>query len=245
MNKWGVPDWKDEAAYPKSRTDIDWRWQFLRRNHDYRAEWKKFAPRAKANVEKEKALWESFTGRKAEENGEFYSTYFETAPTDDPDSCLKRFGVAVLLDPRKEFDVSHLNRRFRSTFAYFQGFKKEDQLRRDYENGRVLMGFDLNKAIPRQIELAKLNLLRFQKVRLGKVLREDHLQKSTTPKKMEKGKDSHDLWPTYLRALDAKDARASYKKMAEEFWKDDSKKTPQSARDTFERAKQLSDNPPR
>jgi hypothetical protein len=39
---WGVPDWSDETAYPtkaNNLTNIQWRWEFLRRRHDYRDAW--------------------------------------------------------------------------------------------------------------------------------------------------------------------------------------------------------------
>jgi hypothetical protein len=39
--KWGVPDWRDEKAYPlpKNMADNAWRWEFMRRNADYREDW--------------------------------------------------------------------------------------------------------------------------------------------------------------------------------------------------------------
>jgi hypothetical protein len=37
--KWGIPDWRDEKAYPKKLTDMDWHWEFLRRREDYRKDW--------------------------------------------------------------------------------------------------------------------------------------------------------------------------------------------------------------
>ena len=36
--KWGVPHWRDTSSYPTvdKLTVDEWRWEFLRRNHDYR-----------------------------------------------------------------------------------------------------------------------------------------------------------------------------------------------------------------
>ena len=41
IKQWGICDWRDTAAYPDSRsTDNDmWRWEFLRRDPQYRERW--------------------------------------------------------------------------------------------------------------------------------------------------------------------------------------------------------------
>ena len=58
-------------------------------------------------------------------------------------------------------------------------------------------------------------------------------------------KPRRDLWPLYLRALDAKDAGASYDSMCKSFWPNElDKKTPQSARDVYEAAEALRNNFP-
>src|SRR3954447_5103565 len=38
---WGVPDWRDGRDYPAPDEfdDLEWRWEFLRRNHGYRRDW--------------------------------------------------------------------------------------------------------------------------------------------------------------------------------------------------------------
>ena len=36
---WGVPDWRDAAAYEVQRSPRQWRWEFLRRRQDYREDW--------------------------------------------------------------------------------------------------------------------------------------------------------------------------------------------------------------
>ncbi|MBX3350116.1 MAG: hypothetical protein KF747_15430 [Nitrospira sp.] len=64
--QWNVPDWKDTAAYPKP-DDLDltyWRWEFLRRRHDYREDFDTHATptyeyeiaRAKATSPKSKKI---------------------------------------------------------------------------------------------------------------------------------------------------------------------------------------------
>lgn len=39
--KWGIPDWRDEAAYPAELPDELWRWEFLRRREGYRRDWER------------------------------------------------------------------------------------------------------------------------------------------------------------------------------------------------------------
>ena len=41
QNEWGVPDWRDDKAYPKldDISDRLWRWEFIRRMPDYRDAW--------------------------------------------------------------------------------------------------------------------------------------------------------------------------------------------------------------
>ena len=38
---WGVPDWRDAKAYPgwDEIGILGWRWEFLRRNPEYRRDW--------------------------------------------------------------------------------------------------------------------------------------------------------------------------------------------------------------
>lgn len=40
---WGIPDWRDEAAYPvKDSSPVIWAWEFLRRNEEYRTAWLRY-----------------------------------------------------------------------------------------------------------------------------------------------------------------------------------------------------------
>jgi hypothetical protein len=58
MNTWGIPDWKDEAAYPdpKSTSATRWAWEFLRRNSDYRKDWARYIERAAKAAGEDPAL---------------------------------------------------------------------------------------------------------------------------------------------------------------------------------------------
>lgn len=39
--KWGIPDWRDGAAYPATLPEMLWRWEFLRRAKEYRDDWER------------------------------------------------------------------------------------------------------------------------------------------------------------------------------------------------------------
>lgn len=58
MNTWGIPDWRDEAAYPDSKTTSPtrWAWEFLRRNPGYRKDWARYIERATEAAGKDPAL---------------------------------------------------------------------------------------------------------------------------------------------------------------------------------------------
>ena len=98
------------------------------------------------------------------------------------------------------------------------------------ESGWRLFRFDITRALGPQLKEAERQLNAIQKGYSGKI---------NTPQ------PRRDNWPLYLRALDAKDAGASYDLMCKAFWPDDfEKKTAQSARDTYEAADRLRNNFP-
>ena len=64
---WGVPDWRDETAYP-SLDDLDethWRWEFLRRRDDVRSDWEAYAnDTLEENLSKSKKAGEALSGER-------------------------------------------------------------------------------------------------------------------------------------------------------------------------------------
>ena len=75
ISDWGVPDWREADQYPAtdSLTHRQWRWQFLRRRPEFRAEWQ-------AGVHAGK-IW------------------FDTVLTGDPDRCKREYGIPTVIDP--------------------------------------------------------------------------------------------------------------------------------------------------
>ena len=93
------------------------------------------------------------------------------------------------------------------------------------ESGLALFRFDLTQALRPQIKKAEVALKTLQKERFGT---------KNTPK------PKRGNWPLYLRALDARDAGATYELMFKTFWPNDfGNKTPTSAYDIYQAAIKL------
>jgi hypothetical protein len=39
QSQWGIPNWTQAENYPNKMTDLEWRWEFVRRRPDYRELW--------------------------------------------------------------------------------------------------------------------------------------------------------------------------------------------------------------
>lgn len=209
MTDWGVPDWKNAAAYSaktastgRKWNDLKWRWEFLRRRPDYRAAWTHWAP-----IEANRLARASEALKKAGSN---VTLVMGTASTDDPDTCREHFQLTGLLDPRCDFDE----------FELWGAFCDADE-----ERDGIRYLFDLKKPIAPQMSKAE---------KLLKALQENERGGRVT------NKPHRDLWPLYLRALDAKNARATLAEMAAGLWPDQVK-VAQSARDTLNAAREVRD----
>lgn len=233
--RWGLPDWARPEEYPspEETTDPEWRWQFLRRRHDYRA------------------LWDGTPHNKDTEHLGFRGNYRL--------GDLERFGLHRLIDPRHRLPaaphslfrhvgcmtVAHdyweyplrygvwLGRegKFKEAEAVAECFVAEGQA--TSEAGLVNYRFDLSKPLEPQLCEARKQLAGEQ------VDFTDGYQLIARPRRSN--------WPLFLRALDARECGATYAAMAATFWPEEwrgrgsSKKTDQSARDVHKHAVQVRD----
>ena len=150
--------------------------------------------------------------------------WFDTVMTGDPERCKREYGTVTVFDPRRDYNDGALYQRFTRVNTAVEGVSYELS-ERWTESGLALFRFDLTQALRPQITKAEVGLKALQKERFGT---------KNTPK------PKRGNWPLYLRALDAKDAGASYDLMARTFWPDDfDKKTAQSARDVYKAAAAL------
>lgn len=185
MNNWGVPDWRDGAAYKTNLSKTQWRWEFLRRRNDYREDWLLHFERS---FRRSVARFRNIPVRPGFGSWEkFFST------SADMPGCLEKYGMPDLLDPSSKVSsfglfgvsaphgVSHAHAR-EETFD-------------PYENGKLLMAFDLHRPLPEQLREAKGLLELYQAELYGKP---------------EGGRDHVSKWATYLRVLDARDAGETF-----------------------------------
>jgi hypothetical protein len=180
---WGVPDWRDPAAYDIPRSLRQWRWEFLRRRPDYREDWLRYYEpgrrEALANFEDE-PLPEGVSSWEHHYSG--FAIY--------PDSAWK-YGIAPLIDPSRACSEVELWQCFQYEHPYFLHFASRERFREMEDTRRTVVVFDLNKPLGEQLRKAELKLKRLQANKLGSVSdRRRHEQK----------------WPVYLRVIDARDA---------------------------------------
>lgn len=189
---WGVPDWRDARAYPTADEldDLEWRWEFLRRRHGYRLDWLRpdtdFQPATRARY--------------------FLDVYDLELPF-DPRLSIRALAEGLSASARRgnpdvfAFPVSGLV-PFRRALLSRQ-FATLDEIERIIPGhptaDDVFVRFDLREPIKPQLE--QIGFL------LEKLRAEAYGDDSVTKKRKQ-------LWPHYLRLLDAKDAGASLSEMA-------------------------------
>jgi hypothetical protein len=213
---WGVPNWRDAAAYPAADEldDLEWRWEFLRRRHGYRLDWLRpatdFQPATRARYfldvydlelpfdprlsVRDVASWTSPTARRG--SPEVFS-----------------FPVSGLIPFRRAL-YSHLV----ATLDEIERIIPEAPTVDD-----VFVRFDLGAPI--QPQLAHIGHY------LDKLRAEAYGDDDAT-------RMWRRFWPTYLRLLDAKDAGASLSKMVTVLPKHGTR-TQDRARDTLAAAEAL------
>lgn len=231
--RWGLPDWTLPQDYPDKITDLEWRWEFLRRRPDYRQVWEET---------KSDAVTETYGEHKVQVTGEH----------GDWDSARLRFGVMFIYDPtsrmsdfvlsragvfcplhgmdraRSAADTLRIMRSIYESKNYHQAFQESVSRKFDLASrGIVEYRFNLARPLEPQIKDARIDLRRMQKERYG--------DKATQ-------RPSRELWPLYLRVLDARECRASWKTIGKTLWDSDTAKD--KARRTYESAVGVRDNFP-
>ena len=230
----GVPDWRDASAYPdpKLTTVRRWWWEFTRRRPDYRE------------------LWDGAN----EAEGRLY----RLAP--DVDAFRLEFELSVIPDPACRFtdwQLMHFHHPRNFAQSPREQLREQDAHERLLEQaghphvdlvlaadahrgqlaedeGHVLLNFDLSRSLAPQLEKAEHYLRTVQKELFGKV-------GTRRPRP--------DNWREFLRAIDARDAGATFREIRDVFWPhlaehSDGKKgkTEQSGRDIYLAACNLRNN---
>lgn len=213
MSEWGIPDWRDISAYG----DVSiwslgrWRWEFLRRRDDVRRFYDK---QSELQYQCDLTTWESHLTNTNLSNSDLQ--YIRSKPPKKPDApqfivrCgqdeFTEFGDYFIGNPRIG-DGPNARRDVEAMADYkwtVEGSRPDTMLpTAALERGEVVIAFSLDKPIAAQLEAAKSLLQGHQKYLHGK-----HLQKKRHPTK----------WLTYLRALDAREAKELQQHNAPRGW---------------------------
>jgi len=209
-NEWHVPDWRDRPTYEglASLTDTLWRWQFLRRHAEYRQDWK---IHAQGTYERELSCYGGNVER--------------VLPLDHPDFKADIVYLAVNHTRALE-EVINFNEACERLDRYgLRGcgmpapwIDRPSKIFFDETDGAVLEGtgdkigplrvslgqamymFDLKKPIAQQIKKAAKKLIGIQRFRMRKKV-DQRLHR--------------ELWPDYLRILDARAEGITFSKMGQ------------------------------
>jgi hypothetical protein len=180
---WGVPDWRNAAAYEAQRSPRQWRWEFLRRRQDYREDWlMHYEPSRREAL----AI---FGNMPLPEGVTSWEDHYSGIAS-FPDSAWK-YGIAPLVDPSRTCSEFELWQYFQHEHPYLLRFASRERFGEIEDTGRAVVVFDLNKPLSEQLRKAERKLRISQVNKFGSVsVRRPHEQR----------------WPVYLRAIDARDA---------------------------------------
>lgn len=190
-NSRGVPLWKNSGKYSdsESRTDSQWRWEFLRRRPDYREAWVN-------NFEKEQAYFDELDAQGLLDNRERYRSIGSSFTVICEPFHVSRIDAPWLEKPQNNF--------WNPTYGWSLGTLSENvpidslvatsKLRE--ERGQVLFAFDINRPFEEQIQKVRAHFESHQ--------RELHGQPLT------KSRHHKRRWATYLQTIDARDQGATF-----------------------------------
>lgn len=213
---WGVPDWRTPSAYPApdELDDLEWRWEYLRRRHGYRLDW----------------LRPELDFHPASRQRYFLDVYELDFPC-DPRQSVRDLAVYVSSTARRGtedvflFPASGLIPFRRALLSDL--FATLDDLDRIIPAAAsaddIFARFDLAQPIKPQLE--QIGYL------LEKLRAEAYGDEAASRRRRQ-------LWPIYLRLLDASDAGASLSEMTSALAKH-VEHTPQQARSALQAAENL------
>lgn len=196
--QWGLPDWRDAAAYPNHKrvTLLRWCWEFLRRNPDYREFWLRVEAQQQALGPLDQPLEEPFhhpDGIRIKDGGTIIGAK----------EAEERFGLWRPYDPRLsasgvQFSIPAATERM--AWPGLGGAKMA------IPEGQIAILFDPSLPIEPQIERAKGRLMRLQH-NLAHPALGGAVAKAEARPRVEK-------FVTYLRVLDSKETGARDKEIA-------------------------------
>jgi len=190
-NAMGVPRWKEREQYPdaETQTDLQWRWEFLRRRPDYREAWTK-------NHDESQARYDRLYGDGLLDDRERYRSTGTTMRAICEPFFVERIDAPWLEKPHAHF--------WRLPYGWALGEVSENisidslveqsQLRE--KKGQMLFAFDLNRPFDEQLLKIRAHFEAVQSEMHGSTLVKNRQHKRK--------------WSSYLRAIDARDQGATY-----------------------------------
>jgi hypothetical protein len=215
-SNWGIPDWLDSSSYgdTKQWSAHRWRWEFMRRHEDCRADAHKDGTDW---FDQEGGSGFSFDGDRRLRPDE--PGFVAAVP-----NCYKKYGLRGLPNPAIGDQPIHiiwfLERRPEMVPYPWDGI--DGSL---FDDTDVVIKFDITAPIGDQLERARQFLEAEQDLRVG------HL--------VESGKKHPAKWLTYLRTLDAKENGASYAEIAQSGVLNGRREDAQAARTVLQQAQAL------
>lgn len=207
IERWGCPDWRDRGSYPETPDDLkdwEWRWQFMRRFPKYRELWG-VLPRFPEGFDDDDSS--RGYGLSSHQNEIRYSTNMQSLTNPNLDRIdynpfrIELDGSLFYFPSRAYFEEFHEiwkptepDRMFYALLFYLEiAGILQDSGPMQIEHIR----FDLSKPLEYQLKVAKQNLI--------------HSRKSyeiAHPPKVHLWGETRNLWPLYLRLIDADDQGA-------------------------------------
>ena len=193
MTDWR-PNWRDSTAYSERLTDWQWRWEFLRRDEEYQADFARLHP---ADFARQVDAYRDIALPDGVESWEQHFKLFASMPgTDAEPGCREKYGVEHLWDPAQPKPSRGL---FVQECPYVVRFASEHRFRELDSSGATLMAFDLRRPLRQQLKRAEQNLKLIQVELYGHP--REHRQHRAK-------------WARYLRIFDAKAAGAAAREIA-------------------------------
>jgi hypothetical protein len=213
---WGVPDWKDASAYPQPEelSDKLWRWEFVRRMHDYRLAWDRAAPiqYELSCRQAEKSGRDQRLIRKPDDVHFTVSSIVYSFP--EKFSDLIKYKVKPIHNPRlsppRFFEDGPSILRFSDEDGGVLALAPKPNTRQEpviIPAGWTLIGIDLTEPLPAQFARARQRLEQLQMNHAEEWNFGDRL------KAKEAARRRKTLWPRHLRVLDARDEGVSYQEI--------------------------------
>jgi hypothetical protein len=234
LERWGIPDWRYADPYLNMAAwDMDrWRWEFLRRRADYRADFEA------ASIAVEPAS-PDFSGEQPDNGLWLIGDGMRVWPF--PHRRAENYGLMEFYDP-KISDWMSMGPSWNSGVIYGPSHGVRDIVTEGWgfeevvDSNLVSFTFDLSKPLAPQLSEVKAELEMSQSLMRLTLLEQVELaygpayaETEETPldelldklnKKLRAPKHHVEKWPSYLRALDAREIGASWSEIADIFFQD-------------------------